>query len=82
MNISIRGKSILNKLVNGERNINYKKNFKSGSPATDNYDFFKRFGTLYDLLINLINKRISLKRANKEQNEMIEKIKELENLFC
>ena len=77
INISIKRKDILKNRANNERNINYKNLFfKSGRPTIDNYDFFKRFGTLYDLLINLLNERMSLERANEEQNEMIEKIKE------
>ena len=45
----------------------------------NNYDFFKRLDTLYDLLIDLLNEKISLRETTIEQSEMIEKIKELEN---
>ena len=44
--------------------------FKSGNPAIDNYDFFKRFDTLYDFLTDLLDARISIIKAAKEQNEM------------
>ena len=37
----------------------------------------KRFGTLYDFLIDLLNERIGIIKATKEQNEMITKINEL-----
>ena len=78
LNIGSEGKNILKELADDERNINYKSLFfKSGNPTIDNYDFFKRFGTLYDLLINLLTKKISLKRAELEQSEMMDKIIEL-----
>ena len=78
MNISIKGKNILKKLADDERSINYKNMFfKSGSLAFDNYDFFKRFGALYDLLIDLRNEKIGLRKAKIEENEMITKVKGL-----
>ena len=62
-NISLNGENVLKKLADDEKSINYKNLFfKSGNPAIDNYDFFKRFGTLHDLLINLLNKKISFKK--------------------
>ena len=36
--------------------------FKTGN-RTKNFDFLKRFGTLYDLLIDLLNEQISIKEA-------------------
>ena len=58
LNIDSRGKNILKKLANDERKISYKNLlFKSGNPAVDNYDFFKRFSTLYDFLIHLLNEK-------------------------
>ena len=63
MDINITGKNILKKLANGERNINYKNLFfRSGNLAFDNYDCYKRFGKLYDLLIDLLNEKINLKK--------------------
>ena len=41
-----------------------------------NFDFLKRFGTLYDLLIDLLNEKMSIKRA-KQQQQMISQIVEL-----
>ena len=78
MNITAKGENILKKLANEERNINYKNLFfKSGSPVLDNYDLFKRFSTLYDLLIDLFSEKIRLSKAAIEQNEMIDKIEDL-----
>ena len=68
---------ILTILANDERMINYKTLFfRSGSPAIDNYDFLKRFRTLYDFLIDLFNERIGIIKASKEQNEMMKKMNE------
>ena len=39
--------------------------------------FLKRFGTLYDLLIDLLSEKISPTKALIEQNEMIKKIEKL-----
>ena len=81
LNIDSKGGSILRKLADYERSINYKNIFfNSGSSAIDNYDFFKRFGSLYDLLIDLLNEKIRLKKTVIEQIEMTEKIEELRNL--
>ena len=74
INIDSKGEDILKKLLDDERIINYKNLFfKSGSPAIYNYDFFKRFGTLFDLFYDLISDKLSLKKAAIEQNEMIKK---------
>ena len=53
--------------------------FKAGNPTIYNYDFLKRFGTLYDFLIDLLKERIGIIKATREQNKMITKINELEN---
>ena len=74
MNIDSKGENILKKVADDEKNINYKN---LGSLTIDNYNSFKRFGTLYDLLIDLLNEKISLKKAAIEQDEMIKKIEEL-----
>ena len=76
MNISIEGKNILKKLADDERNIKYKN---SDNPAINNYYFFKRFGTLYDLLIDLLSDKISLRKVKIDQNEIITKIQKLRN---
>ena len=78
MNITAKGEDIHKKLADDEKNINYKNLlFQSGSPVIDNYDFFKRFCTLYDFLIELLSEKISLNKAVIEQNEMIKKVEEL-----
>ena len=82
MSISNKGKNTLKELANEEGKINYKTfYFKSDSLAIDNYDFLKRFGTLYGLLINLRNEKISLRESGIEQYEMITKIQELKNFI-
>ena len=74
MNIDSKGENILRKLADDERNIDYKNLlFKSDSLAINNYDSFKRFGTLYDFLIDLLNERINLNKTAIKQNEMIKK---------
>ena len=74
MNITAKGEDILNKLANDERMINCKNLFfKLGNPTINNYDFYKRFGTLYDLFYDVISEKIRLKRAVIEHNEMIKK---------
>ena len=67
MNFTNEGENILKKLARNERMINY-KNFlkKTGNPIIDNFNFFKRFGTLYNLLIDLLNEDISTKKAAEE----------------
>ena len=42
--------------------------FKKGCPSID---FLKKFGTLHDLLIGLLNEKINTLKAAKQQNEMI-----------
>ena len=73
LNITAKGKDVLENLANNYKNLF----FKSGNPTIDNYDFLKRFGTLYDFLLDLLSEKIGLKKAAIEQNEMIEKIVEL-----
>ena len=53
--------------------------FKTGNPIINNYDFYKRFGTLYDLFYDLISKTKSIKKAAKVQSQIIIKIEELRN---
>ena len=81
MNISTKGTNILKKLANDEVDINYRNLlFKSGNSAIDDYDFL-RFGILYDLLIDLLSEKISLKEAKIEQSEMVAKMIELRNFI-
>ena len=80
MSITAEGEDNLKKLANDERMTNYENLFfKTGNPAIDNYDFLKRFDTLYDLFYDLICEAISIKKAAKEKNEMLKKIEELKN---
>ena len=71
MNITNKGEDIVKKLANDERMIKFV--FKTGNPIINNYDFYKRFGTLYDLFYDLISETIRIKKAVKEQSEMIRK---------
>ena len=60
--------------------INYNNLFfKTGNFTIKNYDFLKTFGTLYDLLIDLLNEEISTLTAAKEKHEMVHKIEELKD---
>ena len=83
MNITNIGKYILEKLTNDERIINY----SNSSRETDNYsvvsdyDFFKKFGTLYNLFFNLYTKAVSTEEAVREQNELIKILEELKNFI-
>ena len=70
VNVNSKGEDILKKLAEDERMINYNNLiFKSGSPAINNSDFLKRFGTLYVFLIDLLNERIDIIKASKEEGE-------------
>ena len=82
-NFTNEGKSILKKSASDARMINYNNLFfKADDPIIKDCDFFKRFGTLNDLLIHLLNEEISTNKAVKEQNEMIIKIEELKDFTC
>ena len=62
--------------------INCNKLFlKTGDPIIKNYDFLKSFGTLHDLLLDLLSKETSTIKALIEQNEIIENIKELKDFI-
>ena len=61
--------------------INYNNLFfKTNNPVINNFDFLKRFGKLYNLLLDLLIEKIDTEEALREQNEMITKIEELGNL--
>ena len=78
MNITAKGEDILKKLANDERMINHNNLlFKTGNPIINNYDFYQKFGTLYDFLIDLLNETISITKAKKEQHEMMTKRNDL-----
>ena len=74
MNFTNERENIYRKLPNNERMINYKNLFfKTGNPVIIDFNFLKRFGTFYELLIDLFNEKISIKEATEEQIEMIVK---------
>ena len=55
MNLTDKGEDILKKLANDERMVKYNNLFfKAGILTISNYDFLKRFGTLYDLFLDLV----------------------------
>ena len=57
MNFNVdSGENILKNVSKDERMINYNHLFfKTDNPIIKNFDFLKRFGTLYDLLIDILN---------------------------
>ena len=66
-NFSKKGKDIIKTLAEAERMINCNDLFfKAGNPIIKNFDFLKRCGTLYDLLIDLLKGKISVLKATKE----------------
>ena len=72
MSITAEGENIRKKPVDGEKMINYKNLvFRTDNPIINNYDFYKRFGTLHDFLIDLLNERIDIIKASQEQSEII-----------
>ena len=74
VNFTKKGDAVLKNVANDERMINYNNLFfKTGNSFIDNFDFLKRFGTLCDLLFDLLSGKISIKK--KEQNEMLIKQK-------
>ena len=73
--IQIIEKILVKKVAKVKRMTNYNNLlFKTDNPIIKKFDFFKRFGTFYDLLINLLNKELNTLKATKEQNEIINKI--------
>ena len=82
MDFTNERKNILKKAVSDERMINYNNLlFKIGDPIMKNFGFFKRFGTLHDLLINFLNEEMRTNKGIKEQKEMLNKIEELRDLI-
>ena len=82
MIFTTKGENILKKVAEDERLINCNNLFfKTGDPIINNYDFLKKFDTLNDLLLKLLNKEvITIKTAN-EQNELLDKIDDLKNFI-
>ena len=82
INITVKGRDILKKVTDLENGIKCRNLFfKSGIPTIKNYYFLKRFGKLYDLLINLLNKKTSPRKAAFEQQEMLDKLYELKDFI-
>ena len=69
INFTKKGENILKNLVIDKKIINYQNLlFKTDNPIIDNnFDFFKRFGTLYDLLTDLLNRKISTIKVKKNK---------------
>ena len=60
MNIADEGEDILRKLdKNEEESIDYDSLFFKTGDRAIKFNFLKRFGALYDLLIDLLNEQIS-----------------------
>ena len=53
--------------------------FKTGNTVTNNFDFLRQFGTLYDLSIDLLTEKISIFKAANKQNGMFKKIEQLKD---
>ena len=68
INFTKKGENILKNLANNKKMINYQNLlFKTGNPIIDNFDFLKRFGTLNDLLTDLLNRKISTIKVKKNK---------------
>ena len=81
INITNKADDILKTSANGERMINYNFFFETGNLSINNYDFYKKLGTLYDLFYDLITEKISFKKTVIEKNEMIKKLEELKDFI-
>ena len=70
MNFTFKGTDTLTKVAADERTINYQNLFfKTGDPIINNFDFLKRFGTLYDLLIDLLNEKVNTLEEKKNKKK-------------
>ena len=54
---------------------------ETGNLSINNYDFYKKLGTFYDLFYDLISEKISFKKTVIEKNEMIKKLEELKDFI-
>lgn len=76
LNFTKKGNDTFQNLVKAEHTINYNNLFfKIGNPKTKK--FLKRFGTLYDLLLYYLTKKMNVDDVLQEQIEMSEKLKRL-----
>ena len=59
MSFTNKGQDTIKKLARDEKIINYGHLiFETGNPNIKNFDFFKRFGTLYELFTDLLDEKI------------------------
>ena len=59
MSFTNKGQDTIKKLARDEKMINYGHLiFETGNPNIKNFDFFKRFGTLYELFTYLLDEKI------------------------
>ena len=59
MSFTNKGQDTIKKLARDEKMINYGHLiFETGNPNIKNFDFFKRFGTLYELFTDLLDEKI------------------------
>ena len=69
-----KSKALLNTLAKNENKINY-KSLSSRILLSDSkfheFNFYKKYGTLYDLLENLVTKKITVNSANADQISFI-----------
>ena len=70
VNFSNKGEDIFKNVVSDERMINYRDLFFCFLKQNILSFIIKRFGTLYNLFIDLLNEKISIFKAQKEQKEM------------
>lgn len=76
LNFTKKGNDTFQNLLNAEHSINCNNLFfKIGNPKTKK--FLKRFGTLYDLLLYYLTKKMNVDDVLQEQIEMSEKLKRL-----
>ena len=70
MDFMVMEENILEKLTNDGRIINYKNLFfKTGNSGINSFDFLKRFGTLFDLLIDLLNEKMNIKNKKRQKTK-------------
>ena len=67
MSFTNKGQDTIKKLARDEKMINYGHLiFETGNPNIKNFDFFKRFGTLYELFTDLLDEKM---KQNKNKQE-------------
>ena len=64
-----KNKALLNKLAKNENKINYKNlsyRILLSSGKFHEFNFYKKYGTLYDFLENVVTKKTTVNSANTE----------------